>query len=190
MSTILKIFTVVFLICSTQMLFSQTDQEEMQAWMESSTPGKFHEMLASCDGDWNADITMWMAPDAPPMKTTGTVTNKMILDGRYQYATHNATMMGMPFQGISIFGYDNIKKKFVSSWMDNFGTGILNMEGNIDEATNTITLTGKQIDVMTGKEMDIKETFRMVDSNNQVMEMFMTNNSQEMKTMEINFTRK
>lgn len=30
---------------------------------------------------------------------------------------------------MGIMGYDNAKKKFVSTWIDNLGTGIINMPG-------------------------------------------------------------
>ncbi len=162
----------------------------MQAWTNYMTPGKFHELLAKGNGEWSEDISMWMDPTAAPTTTTATSSNKMILGGRYQYSTISGTMMGMPFEGISIVGYDNAKKMFVNTWIDNFGTGISNMEGTLDEATNTITFTGKQIDPMTGKEMGIKQILKIIDSDNQYMEMYAINNGQEMKTMEIRSTKK
>jgi hypothetical protein len=36
----------------------------------------------------------------------------------------------MPFEGISTLGYDNAKKTFFSTWIDNMGTGMMVMEGN------------------------------------------------------------
>jgi hypothetical protein len=131
-----------------------------------------------------------MDPTVPPTKTTGNVANKMILGGRYQYSMFTGTMMGMPFEGINIIGYDNAKKMFVSSWFDNFGTGILNMHGTLDEATNTINLNGKQTDPVTGKDIDVRETFKIIDSKNQEMEMFMTLNGIETKSMEVKYTKK
>ncbi len=41
-------------------------------------------------------------------------------------------MMEMPFHGIGTEGYDNVRKKFMASWIDNMGTGILLMEGTYD----------------------------------------------------------
>jgi hypothetical protein len=37
-------------------------EAEMKAWMEYMTPGDFHKEMAKWDGEWNEDITMWMAP--------------------------------------------------------------------------------------------------------------------------------
>lgn len=187
------LFPVLALVLFFQSdLFSQADQQaEMQAWMEYSTPGDIHKMLATSDGDWTGEVTVWMAPDAPPTTSTANSSNKMILGGRYQESTISGNMMGMPFEGVGVTGYDNAKKKFVSTWIDNMGTGIMNMEGTWDEGTKTVNFTGQQIDPLTGKMCDIRETYTIVDANNQVMEMFVTKpGEKEMKTMEIKLVRK
>jgi hypothetical protein len=44
-------------------------------------------------------------------------------------------------------------------------------------------------DPSTGKEMDVKQTFTVVNDNTQKMEMFMTQDGKEFKTMEIMLTR-
>lgn len=164
--------------------------EEMKAWSDYMTPGEVHKMLAKCDGEWNTDITMWMDPSGEPQKNTGTTVNKMIMGGRYQVSNHTGMMMGMPFEGMNLLGYDNVKKVFVSTWIDNMGTGMMIMEGPWDEATKSATLRGKQVDPLTGKDMDVKEVFQMIDDNTQKFEMYMTKDGNEMKVMEITYTRK
>lgn len=166
-------------------------EAEMKAWMDYMTPGDIHKEMAKWDGEWNEDITMWMAPDTPPQKSKASCVNKMILGGRYQSSTHTGSFNGMPFEGISTTGFDNAKKIFVSTWMDNMGTGIMVMEGAWDDKTKTLNLKGKQTDPTTGKEMNVREIFTVVDDNTQKMEMFMTpSGGKEFKSMEIVFTRK
>lgn len=176
-----------FLLLNTN---ARAQSGEEKAWMDYMTPSNVHQMIAKSDGEWSFDMTMWMKPDAPPTNSTGTTVNKMILGGRYQESVHKSTMMGMPFEGHGLLAYDNAKKIFQSTWVDNMGTGIMNMEGPWDEATKSITFTGKMVDPMTGKDMGVKEIFKMVDDNHHVMEMYMTNDGKEFKTMEIKFTRK
>jgi len=170
-------------------IFAQS-QEEMQKWMDYMNPGPMHQMLAKADGSWNEELTMWEAPDATPQKMMATCENKMILGGRYQSSTSTGTFNNMPFEGHSLIGYDNIKKVFESTWVDNMGTGITKLEGPYDPATKTITLSGKMVDPMGGKEMDVKQTFKFVDDNTQIMEMYVTQDGKEFKNMEIKFTRK
>lgn len=164
----------------------------MKNWMEYATPGEPHKMLAKSNGTWNGEVTMWMAPDAPPMTSTMTMTNKMVMDGRYQVSEAKGNMMGMPFNGMSTTGYDNHKKVYMSTWIDNMGTGVMKMEGPWDEASKSTTLTGKMIDPMTGRECDFKEVYKIIDDNNQVMEMYGPDpkTGRQFKTMEIKLTRK
>lgn len=166
------------------------DETAMKAWQNYMTPGDVHKMLAESNGTWNEDITMWMAPEAPPQKSTATAENKMIMGGRYQQSTHTGSFNGMPFEGMGLLGYDNAKKIFNSSWIDNMGTGIMQMVGTWDTATKTAHLTGVSVDPMTGKDINVRQTFTLIDNNNQLMNMFMTQDGKEFKTMEIKLTRK
>jgi hypothetical protein len=163
----------------------------MRTMMEAGTPGKEQALLAKSNGVWKAETTMWMSPDAPPMTSTGVVNNKMILGGRYQQMSFKGDMMGAPFEGIGTTGYDNARKVWVSTWVDNMSTAIMNMEGNWDEATKTITTSGKMLCPANGKMCEMKEVFKIVDDNTQVMEMY----GPDMKTgklyknMEMKLTR-
>lgn len=192
MKTMLKIFFTVLCVYACMPLFAQSDTKsaEEKAWMAYMTPGKFHQMLAKSDGEWQEEITMWMDPKSAPSKNTATATNKMILEGRYQQSTHKGTFNGMPFEGIGIVGYDNAKKMFVSTWIDNMGTGIMFTEGKWDEANKTIEFKGNSVDPMTGKDVAVREIFKMMDDNTQLMEMYMTQGGKEFKTMEIKLSRK
>lgn len=200
-----KIYTAFFSILLVNSLFSQTAQGEdtpatppaipdsatmMKNWATYMTPGAMHKMMAGWDGTWNADITMWMQPGAPPQKTKAKAVNKMIMNGLYQESVHSGNMMGMAFNGKSTLGYDNLRKVFVSTWIDNMGSGIMYMEGPISDAGKEILLKGKMTDPGTGAITDVRETFRLVNEDTQVMEMFVSMPGMgEMKTMEIKFVR-
>ena len=184
----------------TKMDLKETSKEAMampdsatmaKNWQAYMTPGDVHKMMASWDGTWNSDITMWMQPGAPEEKTTSVAVNKMVLNGLYQQSTHTGMMMGMPFNGMSTTAYDIHKKEFINTWIDNMGSGIMVLKGPWDEATKTMNLKGKATDPGTTGDMDIRETLKIIDENTQEMEMFsMMPNGKEFKTMNIRFTRK
>jgi len=161
------------------------DADAMKKMTDFMTPGEMQKMLAAANGKWSEDITLWMAPGQPPSKSTGIVDYKMILGGRYQQGNITASFNGMPYEAVSITGYDNMKKLFFSSYVDNMGTGVLNMEGPYDAATKTITLTGIELDPMTGKEMKMRETLKMVDDHTEVTAMYDITGGKETKLMEI-----
>ena len=168
------------------------DSTGMKNWMAYATPGEPHKMIAKSNGTWNGEMTMWMAADAPPSTTTATMVNKMIMGGRYQVSETKGNMMGMPFNGMGTTGYDNHKKVFMSTWIDNLGTGIMKLEGPWDEATKSTTLTGKMIDPFTGRECDFKEIYTIIDDNTQKLEMYGPDpkTGKQFKSMEIKLTRK
>jgi hypothetical protein len=163
----------------------------MKNWQDYMTKGEMHAMMASWDGTWTSEVSSYEKPGAPPTTSTGTTVNKMVMNGMYQESIHSGTMMGMPFEGKGMLAYDNAKKKFVNTWIDNMGSGIMVMEGPWDPATKTMTLTGNCYNPAMGKDCNLREVFKVIDDNNQVMEMYGPGpDGKETKMMEIKFTRK
>jgi hypothetical protein len=164
----------------------------MQKMWEVGTPGKEHAMLAKSDGKWDAEMTMWMEEGSAPQVTKSSCTNKMIYDGRYQQSTFKGDFGGMPFEGTSITGYDNAEKVYFSTWMDNMSTGMMTMKGTWDDATQSIVFKGKMVCPANGIECDMRETYKIVDDNTHIMEMYGPDmkTGKEYKSMQIKFVRK
>ena len=91
---------------------------------------------------WEAEVSQWMDPAAPPMVSKATIVQSSALGGRYVVAKYTGSAFGQPMEGISTMGYDNAKKLYVSTWIDNMGTGIAYMTGTYDETTKTLNLKG------------------------------------------------
>lgn len=190
----LKHILTTFFILSlflTPNIFSQDEDmaAQQQAWMEYMTPGPMHEMMAKSVGDWKATIKFWMDPAGEPTVTEGTSKVEMILGGRYLKETSNSMVMGMPMEGLNLVGYDNATKEFTSIWIDNMGTGTMIAKGSYDDETKTITLHGSMVDPMTGKDTKFRETLQIVDDNHHVFEMYTDRDGQEVKSMEVEYTR-
>ena len=166
---------------------------QMAKMIEYGTPGEMHKMLASWNGTWNGEMTMWNYEGAAPQTTKSTAVNTMAMDGRYQLSKHSANMMGMPFEGMSIMAYDNATKKFSASWIDNMSTGIMNTTGDWNAATKTLVSTGTMPDICRpGKTCAFREVYKVVDDNNHTMEMYGPDpkTGKEYKMMEIKLSRK
>lgn len=161
-----------------------------KAMKDYSTPGERHKWMAKFNGTWEASVIGFMDPSKPDTsKATNSVS--MTLNGLYQMGKFNGKMMGRNFEGHSTMGFDNAKKIFVSTWIDNLGSGIIYMTGNFDEKTKTLNLSGQQTDPMTGKDMAIREEMTMIDSDSYTMTMYGTGmEGKEMKFMEGTFKRK
>ena len=89
------------------------------------------------------------------------------------------------------FTYDNAKKAFFNTWIDNMGTGMMTMEGQYNEATKSIEMSGKEVDPVSGKELKVREVIKFIDNDNHTLEMYMTPLvGKEYKNMEIKLTRR
>ncbi len=168
------------------------EQAMMAKWVEYSTPGEAHERLAKHAGEWDYTMTWWMGPDAPPQESTGTLSASMTMDGRYLIENWEGTAMGQPFKGHGITGYDNFNQEYISTWIDNMGTGILVSRGTFDPEQNALITTGTFDDIMTGeKDKTMRGVSKMLDDNTLHFEMYMPGpDGQEFKTMEVHAVRK
>lgn len=183
-----KLITLSICLLISMITFSQTE-EQMKAWQENMTPGENHQWLATMNGNWDATVTMWMDPSQPPNVSKATTKNEMIMNGLYQRSAHSGNMMGMPFMGEAITAYDNAKKEFLATWIDNFGSSIMMLKGSLNEAGNALTMEGKMMDPASGQDMHVKQVTEKISDDSYKFTMYMVMNGQDIKNMEIGYTR-
>lgn len=184
-----KILAAIFLFCSA-FVYSQDQQEMMQAWMDYMTPSTMHEILTKIVGEWKAEMTLFDMMGGMQTKAEGTAKVESILGGRYFITNFKSMMMGMPFEGLGIDGYDNKEQKFYTYWIDNMGTGMLIMKGDYDKNTKTFTYTGNSTNPMNGNPIPMRSITKIIDDNKFINEMYTTNEGKEYKMFEIVYTRK
>ena len=165
-------------------------QAMMEAYTKLATPGEPHKQFASLAGSWTTKTKEWMEPGKPPSESTGSVEMKMVLDGRFLQQEFTGEMMGHPYSGLGISGYDNLRKRYVSTWIDTMGTGVFVMEGTANADGKTITLKGQHAE-LGGGQMTHRAVWKLVDADTQIFEMYGTHgHGKEMKMMEITYSRK
>jgi hypothetical protein len=175
-----------------------SEAEMMKMMMELSKLNENHKLLGQLAGTWSFVTKLWMDPSKPPQESKGTGVRKAIMDGRFYimdvsgrlaFPGPDGKMMDMDFKGMSLEAYDNAKQKFVSTWVDNMGTGIMMSEGTYDAASKTFTHTGEYL-MAPGMKQKIRETVKIVDNDHHMMEWFEDRGGEQVKTMEIAYTRK
>jgi hypothetical protein len=119
----------------------------------------------------------------------GTTEYTPMLGGRYLMGKFKGTMMGGPFEGFSLGGYDNAKKQYFSMWFDSMGTGYYVSHGTASADGKTITYHGSMYDASINGDVKTREVVTMIDKNKHVFEMYQTREGQESKVMEITYTR-
>jgi hypothetical protein len=167
-------------------------QEEMMAnWAKAKTPGEPHKVLESFVGRWSSHVKMQMDPGQPVQESDGTAEGTMVLGGRYVQVVHHGTVMGEPFEGIMLSGYDNLAKKYVATWVDNMGTSIVHYDGSFDKNTKRLMMGARFIDPMTGKPMKTRTVTAFLSPTSWTYEEYAPGaGGKERLVMLITFTKK
>jgi hypothetical protein len=171
---------------------SPAEEEMMKKWQAFMTPGEGHKILQALAGNWEITSRMWMDPSKPPSESKGSETAEWILGGRYLQSSIKATMMGMPMEGRGTMGYDNNRKKYFLTWIDNFGTGVATAEGVLDRTGKILTLYGKMDEPTTGeRDKPVKYVYRGEGPDKHVFEIHdLVIGEPNTKVMEAVYTRK
>jgi hypothetical protein len=158
----------------------------------SPQPTAQHKLLSKDVGTWDAAIKAWMAgPNSDPTVSKGVETCTM-LGSFWLINEFKGEFGGQPFEGRGQTGYDANKGKYVATWIDTMSSDIMTLEGDFDEKTNTMTMTGKGKDP-AGKPYEAKEVSEHKGDDTRVFTMYMKSaeTKDEMaKMMEITYTRR
>ena len=168
---------------------SAEEKAAMEAMQRMAIPGPAHKAIADMAGTWDAEVTMYFGP--APTKSKGVSENRLVLGGRWVEQRFKSEMMGQPFEGLGYTGYDNFKKKYIGTWMDNMITAVMVSEGTFDAAGKVMTSTSTMDDVTTGRTTVVRMTSSIVDADTHRFEMFGPGpDGKEMKQMEIVYRRR
>lgn len=199
MKTRLLVSTVLLLLVTGIALAQDAPKQEMSpqekammdAWMKYMTPGDAHKLLDHMVGTFDAKVTSWMMPGAPPTVSTGVSENHWVLGNRYVEENFSGNFNGMPFSGIGYMGYDNGKKQYFSTWIDNMSTGIMTSTGSTADNGKNWNFKSNATDPMTGKDSAGEAKVTVADADHFSMEMWGAGpDGKNYKMMQIDYTRK
>jgi hypothetical protein len=137
---------------------------------EQPRPGPEHDLLKRQVGTWDAVVEM-MPVGVPPSTSTGVETNRMV-GGRWLVTDFESRMAGQPFHGHGTTGYDPARRKYVSTWVDTFGTSLYTGESAYDAGTRTLTGVMQGPDD-SGQPMKMKVVTEYKDDDTRVVTMYM-----------------
>ncbi|MEM6470584.1 MAG: DUF1579 domain-containing protein [Planctomycetota bacterium] len=167
---------------------AEAGSEMMDEWMKFAEPGPSHKHLERMVGTWNTVSTDFSTNPDQPIKAEGVAVFEMIMGGRFVKCDFKSDFGGMPMQGMGLQGYDNKLKKYVGTWIDNFGSGMMRSVGTYDEKTDTLTENSTGSSPMG--EMKMKMVTKYKSKDKFQLTMYTTNpDGSETKTMQIDYTR-
>jgi hypothetical protein len=121
-----------------------TDPAAMQKAMDlMSKTGPEHLALRRMVGEWVVAETMWMGPGGAAMSANGKATISEVLGGKWFRQDYQGQMMGQPFTGVLISGYDSVEKQYVATWVDSMSTVMGVLKGESPDGGKSITYTSR-----------------------------------------------
>lgn len=167
---------------------SPEEQAMMAAMEKAATPGAEHAWLAAMAGGWDFTASFWMRPGDPPTTSTGRAERSMMLGGRVMVEKVTSEMMGQPFEGFGMMGFDNVGWKYWGTWNDNMTTGVMSSTGTCRNSKCEFQSTA--YDPVTGKLMTARTTSEHA-ADREVHAMYSAGpDGKEFKTMELVYTRR
>jgi hypothetical protein len=169
------------------------EKKAMEAWQKAMTPGEGQKRLAPMVGIFETKVRTWMDPDPtkPPEDTAGASVNTWALGDRYVQMKYEGIMMGETLNGVGYVGFDNVSKKYVSTWMDTAGTGMMWSTGTMDASGKVLSMKAMVNEPATGKPSPADTKITITDNDHHKLEMWGKNPAGKMgKIMEIEYTRK
>lgn len=172
-----------------------TPQEEMEQamaiWSEVAEPGLEHRLLTPLEGEFTARVQAWREPGSEPEHSQGRMSNRWILGGRFLQGTYRGTLMGQPFDGVSLLGYDKARERFVGVWMDSMSTLLMPIsEGASSKKGKVITLERTWFNPMMRAEATMREVTTIHSHDQHTFEIYEIGpEGEQRKTLEILYTR-
>ncbi|MFG0284002.1 MAG: DUF1579 domain-containing protein [Phycisphaerales bacterium JB039] len=163
-------------------------QEMMRLYEEKNRTGEHHDWLARCAGVWDAECSVWMDPSAPPEVSSGMERNRMLLDDRYLESEFSGEWFGEKFTGRSLMGYNNAEGRFESVWGDSTSTGLLYSTGTREG--DRLEMVGEMKDCLSEQMVKYRHVMTFDGPDKRTFTGYHTMDGQEMKAMEIVYTRR
>jgi hypothetical protein len=172
------------------MEITRTRSKAPAAMAKTSKPtglSKEQEMLLGDVGEWDAVVKSTGGPEGMG-EEKGTERVTAVCNGRWLWSDFTGNMMGAPFEGHGIMGYDPKQAKVVSIWIDSMSPNYAMTTGTCDLAKKTCTLSGDAT-CPTGDPMSIQQVITKKDENTRAIQMeFKTKDGTQ--NMEITYKRK
>ncbi|MCA9256064.1 MAG: DUF1579 domain-containing protein [Phycisphaerales bacterium] len=167
----------------------------MEACMKAMEVTEHHEKLRHFIGDWKVTMRIWHMPGAAPMESPGTSTIKSVLGGRFIQEEFKSSMMGMPYEGIGMQGYNNTRGVYEGTWTSTMDSHIYTMKGTLqpdkDGRMNVFNFYGEMDEPaigILGRLVNYRTT--IIDKDHHKFEIFDLAAGPDFKVIEIDYARK
>ena len=147
-------------------------EKMLEMMVEASKPGEHHKLLNKMEGAWDAKMSFFMAPGAPPEVSETKVHSTLVMGGRClmtkSEGEFNFAGQSVPMVGMGMMGYNRHTGEYQSAWMDTLDPYVLTQAGKMEDGV--LTMTGKQYSDLGIS--DLKMVYRFEGDDAYVMELW------------------
>lgn len=176
-------------------VFAQSKKDSTA--LDYSHPGKYHQILADLAGEWTFDGRHFSGnpnPDSNKVvkEFNGSIVRRPFADGRFFIVELTGGKLPLPIQDgkmkdgnvqdLEIEGYDNVKRKFVFTFINNhIGSFIIYAEGSYDPTTKTISYE-YEVEPVPGRKTKFRKLLIVQDKDHYKVEYYAERSGMMVKT--------
>ncbi len=158
----------------------------------ATTPGPQQAMLARMAGEWIRTVKLQLDPSRPAQEIPGTAMVTALMGGRYVQEVVASRMGDQPYDGMALYGFDNVSGKYVATLIDNMGTGFVSCVGTPDSTGRVIRWDASMNDPASGRAVTMRMVTTIADDDHRTVEMFAVSSdgTREKRLMTVDYVRK
>lgn len=170
----------------------------MKEMADYSRPGRYHQLFAHLEGQWKFKGGF---PDLSGALYHGTVAWRSLANGRFMMAEARSDEANLQvpiqdgrwqetfYRGITLLGYDNVKKKFqLASVQNHFGSDIAFSQGDYDTQSRSIVFEGEE-ELVPGQKARVRQCYVLLDQDHYVVRSYEMRDGTYVQTSETDYVR-
>ncbi|MFI6027955.1 DUF1579 family protein [Amycolatopsis magusensis] len=156
---------------------------EMPLMIRNGMPGEEHRWLDALTGDWNVEMSLFLAGGTPekPHMGQNVVSHRRWLDKtgrRFLQEDIEGTMLGQPYYRLGVLGYSTMDKMFEFTTFDQLNANAMSYRGPGDQRrismTGTFTDQGVLGDTSAGRTIPMRTEIRFETADRNVYDIYFT----------------
>jgi len=180
---------LVLAVAASTSASAQQDTAILETLRELATPGEHHEHLAPLVGSWITAGTYWLS-SGETAEASGTIETEWVLGGLFLQSRMRSELLGEPYEGLAIDGYDYVTEQYMGSYVDNLGSFVLSFTGTCDQDGRVRTMRAEFIDPVWGTKMVNRSVTTIIDDDTYRYESWLVHeDGREFKQLEFTATR-
>jgi hypothetical protein len=166
--------------------------EKMQQLLDFSRPGSSHALLGTLVGTWNFQDAARPFVKGTLRRTPmyeGRFYNVEITGGKLPISVADGKMKEANYQGLQLEGYDNVRKQFVTTAINNhIGSDMEVQMGTYDAAKRAFTYEW-EAELTPGAKTKNKRVLRFIDAMHYAEDYYESQNGTDVKVRELVYTK-